>query len=126
MVCDIMKQKGTSERGNKIMKKLLIILITVMLMFTLTACGNEEAGIEDNRTSEHFLQAFEDAGYELIDMREQEQPGIVQIIRAVDCVVFNLMLEGESILVELWQFDNEEALLRHYEHHVRLVYLGGE
>ena len=112
--------------GRGRMKKLLVVLIAVMLMFTLTACGNEEVGIEDNRTLEHFLEAFEDAGYEVMDLREQRSPETVRIHEAVEAVVFNLILEGEGILVELWQFDNEDALFQKHDWNASLPGGGDE
>ena len=114
--------------GRGRMKKLLVVLIAVMLMFTLTACGNEEVGIEDNRTLEHFVQAFRDAGYEVMDVRGQTSPEVVQLREAVDALVFDLLLGEERILVELWQFDNEDALLQMYDRSVSFSEMmgGGE
>ena len=114
-----------SERRNNRMKKLLIILITVMLMFTLTACGNEEIeiGIEDSRTMEYFLQAFEDAGYELIDIEEASLE-VMQRTGAVNTVEFELMLKEERFTVVLRQFDNEDVLFQQYEHRAFLSEIG--
>ena len=92
------------------MKKLLVILVSILLIFTLTACGNEEAEIEDTRTIGHFIQAFEDAGYEvrspeMLDFEEGR----------IDAVVFVIVLEDLSeIGVAISHFDNEEALARSY------------
>ena len=91
------------------MKKLLVVLIAVMLMFTLTACGNEEVRIEDNRTLEHFVQAFEDAGFEV---RNAEPIGVGT--GQVDNVMFEIMLEDIEAIIGISQFDNEEALARYY------------
>ena len=93
------------------MKKLLIVLISMLLIFTLTACGNEEAGIEDNRTIEYFIQAFEDAGYEV---RNLEFFGSGEEGR-VDAVIFDIKLEDLSeAIVTISHFYNEEALAESY------------
>ena len=93
------------------MKKLLIVLISVLLIFTLTACGNEEVGIEDNRTLEHFIQIFENYGYE---MRNLEFFGSEEDGR-VDSVIFDITLEDlNEVVVIISHFYNEEALAESY------------
>ena len=95
------------------MKKLLIVLISILLIFTLTACGNEEVGIEDNRTLEHFVQAFRDAGYEIANVLGPFGP---DPDGSIDSISFSIMQNGTEVnAVIISQFDSEEALNRFYE-----------
>ena len=91
------------------MKKLLIVLISILLIFTLTACGNEEVGIEDTRTIGHFIQAFEDAGYEVRNLET-----IDPIEGSID-VIFNITLEDlREVVVVISHFDDEGKLSESY------------
>ena len=75
-----------------------------MLMFALVACGTSE--IEDTRTIDHFLQAFEDAGYEVVN---PESMGSAS--GAIDSVIFEIV-QDHDVVVTIYQFDNEEALVQ--------------
>ena len=90
------------------MKKLLLVLVSIMLMFTLTACETAE---EDTRTIDHFHQAFEAAGYEILNPGPMRSGG-----GDIDGIIFSILLDhndpNSDVAIIISQFDNEEALTR--------------
>ena len=52
------------------MKRIILsVFFTVCILLATTACGNGSNNA-DNRTISHFLQAFEDGGFEFQDQRD--------------------------------------------------------
>jgi len=89
------------------MRKIIFSCALVCALLFIVACGGSNN--TDSRTINHFLQAFEDGGF---DTSNRQTP-FFQMIGANDGIQFIIDNEFHSI----YSFSSESALIEAFENH---------
>lgn len=108
----------TDESKKKKSKFGIVVTCCIIVFFSVVIWGaltmGDSGKIGDNRTPEHFVQAFKDAGYEVRDVKVTDTTHFLAPWAPISWLEFNIMLEAEKILITVYQFDNEDARNEHY------------
>lgn len=90
-------------------KKLSLMLSTMLILMMMTSCGLSDALTKDTVTSDDFYNAAIEAGYTVNDCTDQYSGEEYQVVK-----MYVLVADDESYAIEFYEFETAEKSLAVY------------